>query len=406
MIRFDLRSFRQTAALVVSVVFLISSVGTAAAQSLKIGFPVPLTGPQSPLGKDLRDGFQLYMDQIGSEVEGHDIEVFVTDTASKPSQGISKVRELVESEGVDVLSGVINSGVAFGIRDYVTKNQIPLVLGNAGAPGLTQEKRSPFILRVSFENGQHDRFGGWYAYNKMGYRDIVTVAWDYSAGRDKAASFQKAFKKAGGNIVNEYYAPLGTSDFAPYLTNIISQRNQIDAVWAFMAGSDAIKFIKQYSSYGLKDQVELFPIGDLLAQDVLPAMGDAAIGIKNYTHYAWTLQTEENQQFVEAYRDEYGDFPSIFSEQGYVAARVITESVKEVNGNIDNTFHWLSAMRSARFMAPRGQFQFDSLQNVILPVYLREVKRVDGELQNVITGKISNIDQFWKPEYMQIQSME
>ena len=174
--------------------------------------------------------------------------------------GPTKAKELVEKDKVHLLAGIVHSGVALAIRDYVTEKKIPLVITNAGAPELTASKKSPYIFRVSFANGQQALAGGWYIFNKAGLKKMVVLAPDYSAGHDKANGFMKYFKESGGTVVKEIYPPLETQDFGPYITEIRKIAKDANGTWAFFAGSDSIRFVTQYAEFGLKESLPLFTV--------------------------------------------------------------------------------------------------------------------------------------------------
>jgi branched-chain amino acid transport system substrate-binding protein len=383
--------------LVAAGMLAVSMPQALGAGPIKIGFMAPYVGVYTKLGKDMDKGFRLYLDQVGWKAGGRKIELIKTDTEGKPPLGPTKVRELVEKDKVDLLAGIVHSGVAYSIRDYVTEKKIPLILTNAGAPKLTGEKKSAYIFRVSFANGQQDLAGGWYAYNKLGLRKVAVLAPDYSAGHDKANGFMKYFKASGGKVVKQIYPPMGTQDFAPYLAEIRKIAKDIDGTWAFFAGSMSIRFITQYAEYGLNKDAPLFVIGDTVDDAFLPSMRKAALGIKNYLHYAVTLDTPENKKFVAAYEKKYKQEPSMFSEQGYVGAKVIVEAINAVGGKIGDRPKFLAALKKVAFTAPRGPFRFDANQNVIENVYIRKVAKVDGKLLNVVIDKVPNVDQNWKP---------
>ena len=142
-------------------------------------------------------------------------------------------------------------------------------------------------------------------------------------------------------------------------------------------------------------------LGDTVDDAFLPFMKDAALGIKNYAQYAVNLQNPENQHFVKAYEAKYKEPPSMFAEQGYVGAKVIVMALNSVKGNTQNKQALLAALRTVKFSAPRGPFSFDANQNAVLPVYLRQVKKVNGTYENVVLGTIaSDVDQNWSPAKM------
>ena len=390
---------RQKALCACFTLLTTASVGFAATEStVRIGFLTPFVGVYAKIGKDMDNGFKLYLEEVKHQASRSSIVLQTADSEAKPDVGLTKARKLVEKDQVHVLAGIIHSGVAYSIRDYITGNRIPLIITNAGAERLTSADRSPYIFRVSFSNGQQDRAGGWYAATKAKMRRMILLAPDYSAGHEKAAGFKKTFTAAGGQVVAEIYPPLGSQDFAPFLAQVIAKVSQTDGVWAFFAGSDSIRFINQFAEYGLKEKTKLFVLGDTVDDSVLPSMGDAAAGVMSYLHYALTLDTPENKKFVASYRKKYNEDPSMFSEQGYVGARAIVEALKAVKGDLERKDNFLQALRRVQFEAPRGAFKFDEFQNVINPVYIRKTEKTGGKLQSVVIDKIANVDQFWEPK--------
>ena len=398
-----LNSMRKLLFIMMISVFLFSLTfrgqGMAeAAEPIKIGFMAPYVGVFSKLGNDLRNGFQLYLEEIGYKVAGRPIIFIDEDTEGKPEVGLVKARKLVEKDRVHVLAGIISSPVAYAVRDYAIAKKVPLILVSAGATKLTQDLRSPYIFRVSFANGQEELAAGWYAYTKMGARKVIMMAPDYAAGHEKVVGFTKTFKFMGGEIVEGIYPPLGTTDYAPYLAKVANYVGKVDRVWAFFAGSDAIRFINQYQEYGLKDKIKLWVDGGTVDEAILPSMKEAALGVDNYQHYAPSLDTPENKRFVKVYQQKYNEIPAQLADQGYVGAKAIMKGIEAVNGKIENQEAFLKALKSVKFEAPRGSFRFDEHQNVIFNVYIRRVVKEDGRYFNQVIDTIPDVDQYWMPK--------
>lgn len=384
-------------------VLLCGSVSAFATDQrpIKIGFMAPYVGPLAKIGKDMDNGFRLGLEEAGYKAGGRPIVMITSDTQAKPELGPTRVRKLIEDDKVDLIAGLIHSGVALSIRDIVVNHKIPLIITNAGEPSLTGKLKSSYIFRTSFCNGQRSLPAGWYAYHKLGMKRIVLIATDYSAGHDKAQGFKKYFQASGGQVVDEIYPPLSTTDFGPYLTRIAAEKKSIDGVWVFFSGSGSIRLLNQYQEYGLKGRVPLFLNGDTVDETVLPSLKDAAVGVKSYLHYADNLNTPEYKHFVQAYMAKYKEFPGSTAEQGYVGAEVIIRAIDAVHGNVEDNQAFLSALRKVKFNSPHGPFSFDANQNVILPVYLREVKKVGGRYINAELGTIANsVDQNWSPAEM------
>jgi len=395
---------RTTINVLVVIAIFLCAIPYALSQNkppVKIGFLSPLVGVWSQNGQDMDKGFKLAMDEVGYKAGGRQITVITEDTQGAPEIATNKVRKLITSDKVDVLAGEINAAAGLAIRDMVVNAKVPIVFGVVGAWDLTNKLKSPYIFRPSWANGQQELAGGWYAYNKMGMRRMIVLAPDFVGGHEKADAFIKAFKAAGGQVVEEIYPPINTNDFGPYLTRIQGKAKQVDGLWVFFVGTGAIRFIQQYDEYGLKKTVPIFTLGDTVDDSYLPSLKDAALGIKNYCQYGDMLKTPENEKFVKEYMAKYKLHPSMYSEQGYIAAKVILLGLEAVKGNVENKEAFMAAMRNAKFTAPRGPFLFDASQNAIFPVYLREVEKVDGRYANVILGKIAdNVDQNWSPSKM------
>jgi branched-chain amino acid transport system substrate-binding protein len=369
-----------------------------AAEPIKIGFMAPYVGVFAKLGNDLRNGFKLCLEEAGYKAAGREIIFFDEDTEGKPEVGLVKAKKLVEKDQIHILAGVISSPVAYAVRDYVIEKKIPFVICSAGATKLTQEQRSPYLFRVSFANGQEELAAGWYAYMKLGAKKVIIMAPDYSAGHEKVQGFLKTFKAMGGELVEEIYPPLGTTDYAPYLAKVVKYVGKADRVWAFFAGSDAIRFINQYDEHGLKDKIKLWVDGGTVDEAILPSMKEAALGVDNYQHYAPSIDTAENRRFVKAFQQKFNEIPAQLADQGYVGAKVVVKAIEAVKGKVENKEAFLKALKSVQFEAPRGAFRFDDDQNVIFNVYIRRVAMENGRYFNQVIDTIPDVDQYWMPK--------
>ncbi len=360
---------RVTFGVLTALVVLVASGGLAsrtpaAAQSpgpIKIGFIYPDKGPLAQLGIDLRDGFLLYWGEVGNKAGGRPVELILeTKASSKPDEGLTKARKLVEHDKVHLLGGVIASPVAYALRPYVIAQKTPLVVMNAGADGLTQRQRSPYIFRTSFSNSDSSHPLGEWAY-KQGYRKMVLMGADFVAAYEHMGGIARTFTEAGGQVVQEIYPPFGNADFAPFLSQI---RRDADVVATFFAGVDAIRFVKQYEEYGLKGKIPL--IGKGLTQgDVLSKIGEPAVGIVSAIHWVPAVDTPENKRFMEAYAAKYKRPAVDMAEQGYVGAQAIARALEAVKGNVEDQAAFLAALKAVEFNGPRGRVRFDAFQNVV-----------------------------------------
>jgi branched-chain amino acid transport system substrate-binding protein len=394
-----------TAALIVSLVlfwvngpFDLKAYG---AEPVKIGYAISLSGVFASLGEDLKNGLNLYMDKIGHKAGGREIKIFIEDIGSNQvSRALDVGRKLIQKNDIDILAGVIDTGSAYALANLVEKSKIPFVISNAGADDLTQRKTNPYIIRVSFTNSGGSHPLGVWAYEK-GYRKAVAMGSDYGAGYEHVGGICQTFKKMGGKIIQEIWPPLGTQDFAPYLANI---KRDADVVMVFFAGSDALRFVKQYEDYGLKGKIPLIGKGFYLDETILPKLAQSAEGHISESHWCFLLDNPENKDFNAAYIKKYGRPPTCVSEQGYVTGMAIAQALEKTKGEIKGA-EFVKVMRSLELKAPRGLLKFDKYGEVIQTYYIRKVEKVKGEWQNVPFKSYPAVSQFWTwtpEEYMKM----
>jgi branched-chain amino acid transport system substrate-binding protein len=364
-----------------------------AQETIKIGVVGPNSGPYAVIGEEVRNGFELYLTQIGRKAGGKTIEVIFEDTQAKPDVGLTKVKKLVEKDGVSFVGGVVSSSVAYALRDYMVSKNIPLVVTVASADGLTQQQAHPTIFRTNSSGSQVSHpFGKW-LYEQGGFKKLIMIAPNYAMGYEQTGGFARTFVQAGGKIVKTLYPPIGAPDFGPFLTSF--DTGSVDAVAAVFAGSDAIKFVKQYSEYGLKGKLPL--VGTILLTDdlILQKQGDDAIGIISASHYASALDNPVNKAFVQAYQTKYKRDPTLYSEASFVGARVIADALEARKGDVSDTNALVAAMRKADFQAPRGHFRFDDYNSPVHNVYVYKVAKQAGKLANLPIAEFKDVSQFW-----------
>jgi branched-chain amino acid transport system substrate-binding protein len=286
--------------------------------------------------------------------------------------------------------------VAYAVRDYVTDKKIPLFI-SAGATKLTKDQGSPYIWRASFANGQQDVAAGWYAYTKWGVRKIVVLGEDYAAGHEKGDGFMKGLKLSGGEVVEEIYTPLGTSDYAPYFAKVAKWVGKADRLWNFFPGSDGVAFLNQYAEYGLKDKLKLFGEGGTTDEPNLPSVRENALGVESYLYYCVNLDTPENKRFVKTYQEKYRRDPGSQSEIGYTTAKVIVQALEAVKGKVEDQQGFFNALSNTRFEAPRGPVKMDEHHNLIENAYILRVEKNGDKYNNFVIDTIRDVGQFWLP---------
>ena len=360
---------------------------------IKIGFLVPLSGGLAQNGRDILNGFLLYLEEIGYRAAGREIQLIVEDDEGIPAVGLTKARKLVESDRVHLMGGTLLSSSGYALAPYIDAMKIPMVYPVVSADDLTQRKRSPWIVRTGWTGSQPNHAFGEYAYHTLRLRRVATIALDYAFGWESVGGFQRTFEAEGGTIVQKLWTPVSVHDFAPYLAQI---SRDVDAVYALFLGRNALQFVRQYEEYGLRGRVPLIGAGTTTDEHVLPAMGDEALGIVTALHYSGALDTPANRAFAAAYRARYNKVPSYYAESMYTGGKWSVAAIEAIGGDVEDSTRLLQAFRQVKPTGlPRGPVELDDYGNPIENVYIRRVERVNGELQNTVIHTFERVSQFW-----------
>ena len=343
--------------------------GVSAAEPVKVGMITTLSGGGAALGIDVRDGFMLALKLHG---EGK-VELVVEDDQRKPDVAVQLADKMIQSEGVDVLTGIIFSNLAMAVVPSAVRQDVFYLSPNAGPSALAGKGCHPLYFNVAWQNDNLHEAAGSYA-SSAGYGKVFILAPNYPAGKDALAGFKRFFK---GEIAGEIYTQLGQTDYAAELAQIRAAAP--DAVFFFLPGGMGVAFIKQY------DQGELgFPlVGPAFSFDqrILGAVGEAALGVKNSSQWASDLDNPANAAFVAAFVAEYDRLPSLYASQGFDTAMLLLSAIGKADVADKEAFR--AALAAADFASTRGDFEFGPNQHPVQDFYIREVVEKDGVLTNV-----------------------
>jgi branched-chain amino acid transport system substrate-binding protein len=356
----------------------------AGAQTIKIGFITSYSGLNGNLGPYMERAVRLYIKQHQNELPaGVKIELLTRDdTGPNPDKARQLAQELVVRDKVDLLAGVIFTPNAMAMAPIATEAKVPFVIMNAGTSVITT--RSPYIARVSFTLWQSSFPLGTWASKK--YKTAYTLVSDFGPGHDAETAFMQAFKAGGGNIVASVRVPLQNPDWAAYLQRVKDAKP--DTLMVFIpAGKTATAVMKNFSELGLdKAGIKLIGPGDITTDEELPNMGDVALGVTTMFHYSAAGDRPANKAFVAAWKKEYGanETPNFLSAASWDGTAMIFEAIRQQNGkiNADKTMEIFKNWKFAN--SPRGPISIDpETRDIVQNEYLREVRRVGGQLANV-----------------------
>mgnify|MGYP001226881900 FL=1 len=356
----------------------------AAAQTIKIGFLSTYSGPGAAQGDQLDKGAKLYLKLNSDKLPpGVKIELVVRDdTGPNPDNAKRVAQELILRDKVHFLTGFVWTPNAAAIAPLTAEAKVPYISMNAA--GVAIPTLSPYIARLSFTLWQSCYpLGQWAA--KRFKRVFVAVS-DFAPGHEAEEAFMKGFKEGGGEIIGSVRIPLANPDFVPYMQRIKDAKP--DALFAFNpAGRQATAMLKAYADLGLdKAGIKYIGPGDLTTDEELQGMGDVALGVITAHHYSAAADRPANKAFVAAYKKEYGEklFPGFMAVGAWDAMDAIFHAIREQKGNVDpdRTMELLKRYKNPN--SPRGPISIDpETRDIVQNEYLREVRRVDGQLANV-----------------------
>ncbi|MCB1426086.1 MAG: ABC transporter substrate-binding protein [Zhengella sp.] len=342
------------------------------AEPLKVGMITTLSGGGAGLGIDVRDGFMLAVKQSGDT----EVEVVIEDDQRKPDVAVQLADKLIQSDKVDVLTGIIWSNLAMAVVPSVTAQGKFYLSPNAGPSQLAGKGCHKNYFNVAWQNDAfYEAAGAWASEN--GVNSVFLMAPNYPAGQDAVNGFKRMFK---GDVSAEVFTKLGQTDYAAEIAQI--KATDADVVFFFLPGGMGISFIKQYAGSGA-DKPLMGPAFSF-DQGILGAVGEAALGVKNTSHWSKDLDNAANKAFVEAFQAEYGRLPSLYASQGYDTAQLLLSAKGKANVSDADAFR--TALEAADFASTRGDFKFAANHHPIQTIYMREVVKEGDVVTNRIVG--------------------
>jgi branched-chain amino acid transport system substrate-binding protein len=365
------------------------ATGGGSGGRIKIGLIVPQAGVYATVGAYMKNAWDFWLERHGGKLGKFEVTTVVGDEGETSQTGVPAIQKLLLGDKVDALVGVVSSTVALGAQSIVTEAKKLLIVANAGAADITGAKRNPYIWRTSFTNAQIASVTGTYLVGQPDIGPVYLIAPDYAAGAEVIRGFKATFEAGGGKIAGEAKPPLGkTQDYQPFLTAI--QSSGAKATFCFFAGAEAVAFVKQYDQFGLAKQIPLYGSGFLTEGSVLPAQGDAAVGIQTVLHYTTELDNPANKEFVAAWKAKFNAPPAVYSVQMWDTASVLDRALGSVTAlDGDNLVKALGSVGTIDD-SPRGPWRFDN-QSPRQKMYLRKVEKRGTEYVNTVVADLGEV---------------
>ncbi len=368
-----------------------------ATNEIKIGALATLVGPYADAGRDGLRGLDMAVAEFGGEIAGKKLTVFKEGTNAMPEDAESMADVLLEQHQVDFMIAPLSGDEGLAIRDYAKQHlDKTFINGIAGAQDMTLRNPAPNFFSFTSNGVQWMSGLAEYVYSVQGYKQVVTLAEDYSYPHGQVAGFSLQFCKLGGKVLNRYWVPLGTSDYSDIVAAIPTQ---IDAIFVALGGTDAINFLKQYNATGRQTPL----IGGSITVDQMVlntrgALSDRLVGMASCGPIADNNPAPSWQNFVASYRKQFPNglaSPSLFAWGYYVNTLGALTALKNVGGDLsDGQSRFQSMLRILELQTPTGKVKLDHNRNAISNNFLTMVdKRMDGRLYNKLVRIVPSVNQ-------------
>jgi ABC-type branched-subunit amino acid transport system substrate-binding protein len=367
--------------------------------TIKIGILVALEGAFADGGKDGVRNVELALRQVNNMVAGKKIETVVAPTDTTPDTTIRQARKLIEQDKVDFIVGPLSGSEGIAMRDYAkTIPDKTVINGISGALETTWVDPAPNFFRFNLDGSQWGYGLGSYVVKEKGWKKVATVAADYSFGYTNFLGFAVDFCKAGGDIVERFWVPLGSSDFGGVIAAL---PDDVDAIYLGVGGTDAINFLNQYEQAGAETNL----IGGTIMADqtVLTSKGrakEALAGTPTSGPFANDNPDPAWQSYVKLYQDGFPEnerfpSPSLFGLGYYTATLAALKALDQIGGDLSDgqkKFH--EALSNLELDSPTGKIKLNENRQASGTVFVTEVvEGADGNLTSKMVAKVDNVTQ-------------
>jgi branched-chain amino acid transport system substrate-binding protein len=368
---------------------LLSAGIASAAEPLKVGLILPMSGPFASTGRQVDAAVKLFLQQNGTTVAGREIQVILKDDGGlSPDVTKRLAQELVARDKVQVLAGFGLTPLALAAAPIATQAKVPMIVMNAATSIIPQ--RSPYIVRTGLTVAQVTApLAQWAAKNKI--KSVMTLVSDYGPGLDAEKVFVKEFTKGGGKMVDTLRVPLRNPDYSPFLARVKDAKP--DALFVFVPSGEGAAVMKQFTDRGLAQAgIKLIATGDVLDDDLMSSIGDAALGVVSSHHYSAAHPSPENKAYVAAFTKANPNMrPNFHGVGGYDGMQLLYAALKKTGGNSDGT-KLLEAMKGMSWTSVRGPVTIDAqTRDIVQNVYIRKAEKRDGSVYNVEFDTIEKV---------------
>jgi branched-chain amino acid transport system substrate-binding protein len=374
---------------------LAFGVGAAfAGELVKVGVIGQFSGPFALAGKQLKQSIDVYVAQHGTKAGSHEVQFVYRDIGgSNPALAKSLAEQLIVKDGASILTGFFLSPEAAVVAPVINETKTPSVLSVSAGPQLL--RMSPYFVRAGENISQPASAQANFATENGKRRAYIAVA-DYASGRDVEEAFTRRFKALGGEIVGVDHMPLNTVDYAPFAERIVNAKP--DVVVTFLpTGAPSVSFFSALATQGIVKSTMIIGVAETDDPD-LPTFSDSIVGVYSSIFYSESLDNPENVAFLKVMKEKFGadQAVGVNNESPYDAIELVYRMVAAQGDGAFDPEVAMTAVKGYAWNSPSGPKRIDAkTREMIHNIYIRQVQKIDGRLQNVVVKTYEAVGNPW-----------
>lgn len=353
-----------------------------AQDAIKIGVVTPLSGTYAAVGQPVRWGLELAAEEINAAggINKRPVALLFEDEEANPAVAVQKAERLFQSEKVDFLTGMVNSGSTLAVGQLAERNNKLASTTVSFADSITGEKCSPNLFRFNARAEQQSfALTNWLGKEKPKAK-VFAIGPDYEMGRSSVSAFKAGAERNKVAVVGEVFAPLDSKDYSQYLGQVRAARP--DTIYTSVAGNDTVRLLTQLEEFGILRSTSIVGSSGTITSQNIKAVGKAAEGYITGTAYSPKIDTPENKKFLEAYRAKFKADPDLFAADSYSLMYAYKAAVEKAGST--ETDKVRDALRGLTWSSPSGARTVRAGDNqTMLPMYI--VKINEGQFDIVGT---------------------
>jgi branched-chain amino acid transport system substrate-binding protein len=335
---------------------------------VRVGVLTSTSGLLASYGQQFTEGFRAGFDYATDgtgTAGGVTIQVTFHDDATEPATANAVATELI-GEGYQIITGTTSSGIAVQLAPLAEQNRILYISGPAATDAMTGV--NDYTFRSGRQTWQDVQAAESFVGSVTG-RDVLVFAQDYDFGQANVLAVEAVLGEGGGANVSSLLVPLETTDFTPFVRQIVDA--DPDMVFVAWAGDTTPSMWQTLSQQGVFDTAEV--VTGLADRVGFPLFGEAAQQISFLSHY---FAEASDNEAAQALKDAVGT-PDIFHADGFVAAQMVVRAVEQGGTDVDAM---AEALRGWTFTAPKGETTVRAEDHAMLqPMFQARLTVQDGE---------------------------